>query len=120
MAAVAGRRVCGVVARLAAIDGINVKRNERHVMGSVTLANIRKSFGSVEVLHGLDLGAKNGEFVVLVSFSPKLKRRVQLYDYGGTTSDYRLNAKLLAAPDRESIHARSAVGFSRYEPGISR
>lgn len=35
-------------------------------MGSVTLANIRKSVGSVEVLHGLDLEAKDREFVVLV------------------------------------------------------
>ncbi|MEO7243279.1 MAG: sn-glycerol-3-phosphate ABC transporter ATP-binding protein UgpC [Variovorax sp.] len=35
-------------------------------MGSVTLSNIRKSFGSVEVLHGLDLDANDGEFVVLV------------------------------------------------------
>jgi len=35
-------------------------------MGSVTLRNIRKSFGAVEVLHGIDLDVADGEFVVLV------------------------------------------------------
>ncbi len=35
-------------------------------MGSVTLRNIRKSFGKVEVLHGVDVTIDDGEFVVLV------------------------------------------------------
>lgn len=35
-------------------------------MGSVTLTNIRKSYGSVEVLHGIDLDIADGEFTVLV------------------------------------------------------
>ncbi|WP_226781603.1 ABC transporter ATP-binding protein [Oceaniglobus trochenteri] len=35
-------------------------------MGSVTLRNIRKSYGPVEVLHGIDLDVADGEFVVLV------------------------------------------------------
>ena len=35
-------------------------------MGSVALRNIRKSYGSVEVLHGIDLDIKDGEFTVLV------------------------------------------------------
>ncbi|MCV6824957.1 MULTISPECIES: ABC transporter ATP-binding protein [Halocynthiibacter] len=35
-------------------------------MGSVTLRNIRKSYGAVEVLHGIDLDIKDGEFTVLV------------------------------------------------------
>ena len=35
-------------------------------MGSVSLSNIRKSFGAVEVLHGIDLDVKDGEFAVLV------------------------------------------------------
>jgi multiple sugar transport system ATP-binding protein len=35
-------------------------------MGSVNLRNIRKSFGLVEVLHGIDVEVADGEFVVLV------------------------------------------------------
>ncbi|KUF08677.1 ABC transporter ATP-binding protein [Pseudoponticoccus marisrubri] len=35
-------------------------------MGSVALRNIRKSYGAVEVLHGIDLDIKEGEFTVLV------------------------------------------------------
>jgi multiple sugar transport system ATP-binding protein len=35
-------------------------------MGSLTIRNLSKSFGSVAVLKGIDLEAKNGEFVVLV------------------------------------------------------
>ncbi len=35
-------------------------------MGSVTLNNIRKSYGAVEVLHGIDLQVEDGEFTVLV------------------------------------------------------
>ncbi|HEY8593808.1 MAG TPA: sn-glycerol-3-phosphate ABC transporter ATP-binding protein UgpC [Devosiaceae bacterium] len=35
-------------------------------MGSVNLREIRKSFGAVEVLHGIDLDVADGEFVVLV------------------------------------------------------
>jgi multiple sugar transport system ATP-binding protein len=35
-------------------------------MGSVTLKNIRKSYGAVEVLHGIDLQVEDGEFTVLV------------------------------------------------------
>lgn len=35
-------------------------------MGSVALRNIRKSYGAVEVLHGIDLEIADGEFTVLV------------------------------------------------------
>jgi multiple sugar transport system ATP-binding protein len=35
-------------------------------MASVTLSRIRKSFGSVEVVHGVDIGIEDGEFCVLV------------------------------------------------------
>jgi len=35
-------------------------------MGSVNLRNIRKAYGSVEVLHGVDLDVSDGEFTVLV------------------------------------------------------
>ncbi|UWQ19822.1 ABC transporter ATP-binding protein [Jannaschia sp. M317] len=35
-------------------------------MGSLALRNIRKSYGAVEVLHGIDLDIKDGEFTVLV------------------------------------------------------
>ena len=35
-------------------------------MGSVALRNIRKSFGAVEVLHGIDLDIPEGDFVALM------------------------------------------------------
>ena len=35
-------------------------------MGNVTLKNIRKSYGAVEVLHGINLEVDDGEFTVLV------------------------------------------------------
>ena len=35
-------------------------------MASVTIRNVRKSFGTVEVLHGIDIDINDGEFVVLV------------------------------------------------------
>jgi len=35
-------------------------------MASVTLNGVRKSFGSTEVVHGVDIGVEDGEFCVLV------------------------------------------------------
>ena len=35
-------------------------------MASVTLSAVRKSFGSTEVVHGVDVGVEDGEFCVLV------------------------------------------------------
>src|SRR3954467_8993000 len=35
-------------------------------MAALTLAGMRKSFGTTEVVHGVDLGVENGEFCVLV------------------------------------------------------
>ena len=35
-------------------------------MASVTLSDIRKSYGEVEVIHGIDLEVEDGEFVALV------------------------------------------------------
>ncbi|MQY45798.1 sn-glycerol-3-phosphate ABC transporter ATP-binding protein UgpC [Rhizobiales bacterium RZME27] len=35
-------------------------------MADVTLSDIRKSYGAVKTIHGVDLDIKNGEFVVLV------------------------------------------------------
>src|SRR6266702_3791167 len=35
-------------------------------MASVTLSGVRKSFGSTEVVHGVDIGVEDGEFCVMV------------------------------------------------------
>jgi multiple sugar transport system ATP-binding protein len=35
-------------------------------MAEVTLSNVRKSYGAVDIIHGVDLGINDGEFVVLV------------------------------------------------------
>ena len=35
-------------------------------MAEVTIRNLRKSYGTTEVIHGLDVDIENGEFVVLV------------------------------------------------------
>ena len=38
----------------------------RELMAQVIVRDIRKSFGSVEVIHGVDIDIADGEFVVLV------------------------------------------------------
>ena len=35
-------------------------------MASLLLQNVRKSFGDVEILHGIDLSIADGEFAVFV------------------------------------------------------
>ena len=35
-------------------------------MAEITIDNVRKSFGALEVLHGASAKAEDGEFVVLV------------------------------------------------------
>ena len=35
-------------------------------MSSLTISNLRKSFGAVDVLKGVDLEARTGEFIALV------------------------------------------------------
>ena len=42
-------------------------------MSTVQLKNVKKAFGKTEVLHGIDLDIKHGEFVVFVG--PSLSRR---------------------------------------------
>ena len=44
---------------------MNRRRGERS-MSKVELQDVRKSFGSVEVIHGVDVTIEDGEFVVLV------------------------------------------------------
>ena len=40
--------------------------SRRERMGSLTLRNVQKTFGSVKVLHGIDLEVADGEFVIFV------------------------------------------------------
>ncbi len=35
-------------------------------MGTVQIRNVRKSYGAVEVLHGVSIDIEDGEFVALV------------------------------------------------------
>lgn len=35
-------------------------------MASIDIVGIRKSFGTLEVIHGVDIGVEDGEFVALV------------------------------------------------------
>ena len=44
-------------------------------MAVVTIRNLRKSFGTVEVLHGVSIDIQEGEFVVLVGPSGAASRR---------------------------------------------
>ena len=41
-------------------------RSKRGNMAQVTVRNLRKSFGAVDVIHGVDVDISDGEFVVLV------------------------------------------------------
>src|SRR5262245_30687650 len=44
----------------------NARFQGGHGMASVTLRGIEKFFGTVKVIHGVDIGIGDGEFVVLV------------------------------------------------------
>ena len=48
------------------ISGQDRQTHPEHAMGSLSIANVRKSFGKVEVLKGIDLEVEDGEFVVFV------------------------------------------------------
>ena len=38
-------------------------------MGALTIANVRKTFGNVEILKGIDIEVEAGEFLILVGSS---------------------------------------------------
>jgi multiple sugar transport system ATP-binding protein len=42
-------------------------------MASVTVSNVRKNYGDVEVIHGIDLDIADGSFVVLLGPSGRPK-----------------------------------------------
>ena len=51
-------------------------------MANVDLRNVRKSYGSLEVIHGIDMQVADGEFVVIVGpsgcGSPSLSSRYRI------------------------------------------
>ena len=46
--------------------GFARERETRLLMASVDLRDVRKSFGPVEVIHGVNVDIEDGEFVILV------------------------------------------------------
>ncbi len=44
-------------------------------MGSIQLKSVRKEFGPVSVINGVDLGIENGEFTVFVGHRAAASRR---------------------------------------------
>ena len=44
-------------------------------MASVEVSNVRKSFGSLEVIHGVSIGVEDGEFVILSGRRDAASRR---------------------------------------------
>ena len=44
-------------------------------MASVAIREVRKAFGTVSVLHGVDIAISDGEFMVLVGPSGCVRRR---------------------------------------------
>jgi len=47
-------------------EGKAIEKNKGHPVGSLQLKSIRKAFGTHEVLKGIDLEVKDGEFVIFV------------------------------------------------------
>ena len=45
---------------------LRVRRKDVTRMATLDLADVRKSYGAVEVIHGIDLNIQDGEFVILV------------------------------------------------------
>src|SRR6202163_1473840 len=46
--------------------GLRTRHPGRNCMASVAIRDVRKAFGSIQVIHGVDIAIADGEFVVLV------------------------------------------------------
>ena len=72
-------------------------------MAKVTIRDVRKAFGSVEVIHGVNISVDDGEFIVLVGPSGC-----------GKTTILRIIAGLESVTDGEIAIARDSHCYHRF------
>src|SRR6202451_1655590 len=87
-------------------------------MASLPISNLRKSFGSVDVLKGIDLEAKTGEFVALVGPSGCGKSTLLAMIAGLETvseGEIRIDGKLVnAVPPKDRDIAMVFQSYALY------
>ena len=69
----------------------------------ITIRNLRKSYGSNHVLHGIDMDVKAGEFVVMLGLSGKLQA-----DAADALAVAITHAHVRASAQRLGVAARTA------------
>ncbi|WP_417211596.1 sn-glycerol-3-phosphate ABC transporter ATP-binding protein UgpC [Antarctobacter sp.] len=84
-------------------------------MATVTLQNVRKSFGKTEVIHGVDLDIADGEFIVIVGPSGCGKSTLLRMVAGLetiTSGEVRINGNVVN--DQEPMERDIAMVFQNY------
>ena len=85
-------------------------------MGAITLQNVEKWYGDVQVIKGIDLEIPNGEFVVFVGAnSEDLRERRFVLDTGGAGSRLcrQHQRRALTSPSSSTKITSPGSGWSR-------
>ena len=84
-------------------------------MATVTLENVKKSFGPTDVIHGIDMEIEDGEFIVIVGPSGCGKSTLLRMVAGlETVSDGDINIGGKRANDKEPMDRDIAMVFQNY------
>ncbi len=100
-------------------------------MGSVSISDVRKIFGTVPVLHGVSVDIQDGEFVVLggppgcgKSTLLRMIAGLETISSGGIAIDGRValsrGDRVAIAPSPERIHLFDSQSGQRIEPYANR
>jgi phosphate transport system ATP-binding protein len=93
-------------------------------MGAVSINNVRKNYGNVEVLHGVSVDIADGEFVILVGPSGcgkstllrVLNRMYDLYPNQRASGEVRLDNDNILSPSQDLNLLRAKVGMVFQKP----
>ena len=95
-------------------------------MAQLQLKNLRKAFGEAEILHGIDLDIRDGEFIVFVgpsgcgksTFLRCFNRMNDLIDSVRITGSIKIGGQDIYSPDVDVIELRKRIGmvFQRSNP----
>ena len=82
-------------------------------LGVVTINQVRKAYGAVEVLHGVSMDIANGEFVVLVGPSGCGKSTLPRMLEFAARSNSSVRRQIRSAPDHERQPLITCSGGAR-------
>ena len=93
-------------------------------MASVSFRNVKKSFGKVDILHGLGFDIADGEFVVLVgpsgcgksTFLRTLNRMNDTVASARVTGEIKLDGQDIYSLDMDVVQLRARVGMVFQKP----